>query len=209
MTNIKFTNVCIHKTCEVSAGLLLIVAMVEACSSVSQLLRLFFHSCRGGFLSNVARLARCMMNENHKEGWWSGKLTMVVREYSTLGLRFPWSSLPLPWSAPVVNQAPCWEELVPAVPEAWRQGLKGRGPQEPSSGWLQELQTRPQVDQRHVILPTGVMRVRGWVRRAAPPHPHPKWEVPHAQKMTSSSPLGTTIWARPGPAQRPRTAWPG
>ena len=183
-----------------SAGLLLIVAMVEACSSASQLLRLFFHSCRGGLIPLLSKVARCMMNENHKVGW-SGMLTMVVREYSTLGLRFPWSSVPLPWSAPVVNQAPCWEHLVPAFPETWRQGLKERGPQEPSSGWLQELQTRPQVDQRHVILPTGVMRVRGWVK-AALPHPH-------AQKMTSSSPLGTTSWARPGPAQRPRTAWPG
>ena len=205
MTNIKFTNVCIHKPCEVSAGLVLIVAMVEACGSVSQLLRLFFHSCRGGLIRLLSKVARFMMNENHKVGW-SGKLTMVVREYSTLGLRFPWSSAPLPWSAPVVNQAPCWEQLVPAAPEEWRQGLKERGPHEPSSGWLQELQTRPQVDQRHVILPTGVMRVRGWVRRAAPPHPH--WD-PHAQKMTSSSPLGTTSWARPGHAQRPRTAWPG
>ena len=203
MTNIKFTNVCIHKTCEVSAGLLLIVAMVEACGSASQLLRPLCRSCRGGLIplsSKVTRSARCMMNENHKVGW-SGMLTMVVREYSTLGLGFPWSSVPLPWSAPVVNQAPCWEELVPAFPETWRQGLKERGPHEPSSGWLQELQTRPQVDQRHVILPTGVMRVRGWVK-AALPHPH-------AQKMTSSSPLGITSWAHPGPAQRPRTAWPG
>ena len=44
MTNIKFTNVCIHKTCEVSAGLLLIVAMVEACGSASQLFRPLCHT---------------------------------------------------------------------------------------------------------------------------------------------------------------------
>ena len=71
MTNIKFTNVCIHKPCEVSAGLLLIVAMVEACGSDNQLLRPLCHSCRGGcipLLLKVARLARFMMNENHKGG---------------------------------------------------------------------------------------------------------------------------------------------
>ena len=68
MTNIKFTNVCIHKTCEVSAGLVLIVAMVEACGSVSQLLRLFFHSCRGGLIRLLSKVARFMMNENHKGG---------------------------------------------------------------------------------------------------------------------------------------------
>ena len=96
MTNIKFTNVCIHKTCEVSAGLLLIVAMVEACGSASQLLRLLCHSYRGGLIplsSKVTRSARCMMNENHKVGW-SGRLTMVVREYSTLGLRSPGPPFP-------------------------------------------------------------------------------------------------------------------
>ena len=170
MTNIKFTNVCIHKTCEVSAGLLLIVAMVEACSSASQLLRPLCHSYRGGLIPLSSKVARCMMNENHKVGW-SGRLTMVVREYSTLGLGFPWSSVPLPWSAPVVNQAPCWEELVPAFPEAWRQGLKERGPLEPSSGWLQVLQTRPQVDQRHVLPTTSDQRLRSSIRIPPPPHP--------------------------------------
>ena len=93
MTNIKFTNVCIHKTCEVSAGLLLIVAMVEACGSASQLLRPLCHSCRGGLINLSSKVARCMMNENHKVGW-SGRLTMVVREYSTLGLRSPGPPFP-------------------------------------------------------------------------------------------------------------------